>query len=467
MKIVSVDQMQAIEKSADAGGLSYEQMIHNAGQGIAEWVRHFLPLAGGVVGMVGSGNNGGDTLIALTALSQCGARTAAFLARDRGDDPLLGAYLDHGGQVIDIFDNENVDLFQAAIQPGTILLDGILGTGLRLPLRGSLSEVMGRIHDVVKNRPGACVVAVDCPSGMDCDTGEVSNVTLKAEHTLCMAAVKQGLLKTPGRDYAGQIQLIKIGIDDIDDHIAEKLPVMIDADLVRRLLPERPSSGYKGTFGTCQVIAGTKAFTGAAFLAGKAAYRTGSGLVEIASLEVVYQALSGRLIEAVWTVLPEKAGGYDPDGEKLLSGKFEKVDAMVIGPGFGMSDPTKVFIQCLLEDLPARMPVIFDADGLKLLSTLERWHECLPEQVILTPHPGEMAVMTGLSIDQIQTDRWGIAREYSQRWGVVLVLKGATTVVCLPDGTLFVNPVSDACLATAGSGDVLAGMIGGLLAQGM
>ncbi len=466
MKIVTVEQMQAIEKSADAKGLSYTQMMHNAGMGVGAWVRAHLDVRSGVVGLVGSGNNGGDTLIALTSLAMHGVRTTAFLAKLRQDDPLLAAFTDFGGQVVDLTEGENTDLLQAAIQPGTVVLDGVLGTGLRLPLRGSLREVMVRVQTAVNKRPGALVVAVDCPSGMDCDTGEVSEVTLKARVTLSMAAVKQGLLKHPGRDYAGQLRTIGIGISDIHDHISESLPELIHAGWVRKTLPERPSYGHKGTFGTCQVVAGTRAFSGAAYLTGKAAYYAGCGLVDVATLPGVQNHLAGNLIEAVWTVLPEKAEGYDPQGVETLAEKMPKAEALIVGPGFGLAESTEAFLHQLVETIPEQCPVLIDADGLRLLSRLDRWWEKLPEKVILTPHPGEMAALTGLTVEEIQSDRWTAASRSAQNWGVTVVLKGAGTVVALPDGDYFVNPVIDPSLATAGSGDVLSGLIGGLLAQG-
>lgn len=466
MKIVTVRQMENIEASANADGLSYERMMHNAGQGVAEWVAEKLDMRRGVLGLVGSGNNGGDTLIALTQLTKQGVRTVAFLAKDRGDDPLLSDFVQQGGQVVDISHNENFDVFKAALQPRTVLLDGILGTGLRLPLRGELKKVMARVQEVVKSRPGALVVSVDCPSGMDCDTGEVSGETLRAAHTLCMAAIKQGLLKHPGREFAGQLHWIGIGIADISKYISSNLSALIGEDLVRDYLPDRPADGHKGTFGTCQVIAGTRPFIGAAFLSGKAAYRAGCGLVDIATLSFVQKSLAGSLVEAVWTILPEQKGGFAPEAAEILLKDIQNKDSLVIGPGFGLAKPTESFVHQLVQAIPDDYPVLIDADGLKLLSLLSRWWEHLPENTILTPHPGEMAVLTGLTVDEVQADRWEIASRYAQKWKATIILKGAGTVIATKGGRLYVNPISDPSLATAGSGDVLAGIIGGLLAQG-
>jgi len=467
MKIVSVEQMLSIEKLADSAGLSYELMMHNAGSGVADWVNKNLITGGSVVGLVGSGNNGGDTLIALKILSDMGVRTLAFLMKQREEDPLVDAYLESGGQLVDFSQNDALKIFSASLQPNAILLDGILGTGLRLPLRGSLKQRMTEIRNTVKNRPDVVTVAVDCPSGMDCDTGEVSEAVLPATHTLCMAAIKQGLLKFPGRSIAGKLHLINIGINDIDAYLSSSVPIMIHHDLARDCLPSRPNSGHKGTFGTCLVVAGSMSFIGAAYLTGKASYFSGCGLVNVATIEKVYSNLAGQLIEAVWTILPDINGAYDRYGTSILKGHINKVDSMIVGPGWGLQEETLAFLKALLKDIPKNLPIIIDADGLKLLRQIDTWWKKLPYHAILTPHPGEMSILTGLEIGEIQSHRWEIAQEYAKKWGVVLILKGAVSVIATPTGQIYLNPISDSALATAGSGDVLSGIIGGLLAQGV
>ena len=178
-------------------------------------------------------------------------------------------------------------------------------------------------------------------------------------------------------------------------------------------------------------------------------------------------ALAGKLIEAVWTVLPEQEGGYDPGGIDLVAPLFNKANSVVIGPGFGLGKSNISFIESLIHVIPSEFPILLDADGIKLLSHIKDWWKLIPKNTVLTPHPGEMSVLTGLSIANIEKNRWEITSEYAQMWGVSLVLKGAMTVIGLPDGQIYINPVGDSALATAGSGDVLSGIIGGLMAQGM
>ena len=467
MKVVSVGQMQTIEKSADVNGLSYEAMMQNAGSSIAAWVSSNLRVDHGVIGLIGSGNNGGDTIIALSFLSRRGVRTLGFLAKSRDEDPLIEAYIKSGGSIVDVSHHENFDMLKGSMLPGTVVLDGILGTGLKLPIRSQFKKVMAEIKQVVESQPGVVVVAVDCPSGVDCDTGEASDEAINAKITLSMAAIKQGLLKPPGRLLAGEFHLMDIGIPDLSEFLSDQVPEMIDNNLTLPLFPDRPDDGHKGTFGTCLVLAGTQPYTGAAYLVGKAAYKSGCGLVNVATLETVQKALSGKLIEAVWTILPEARGSYAVEGVDGLNHVLEQVDSLVIGPGWGLSEGNQQFLDRLLRVLPEDLPTVFDADGLKLLGKIKNWWQRVPVNSILTPHPGEMSALTGLDTKEIQRDRWAFANRFSKEWQVTLLLKGAVSVISSPGGMLYLNPISDSALATAGSGDVLSGVIGGLLAQGM
>lgn len=467
MKIVSVEQMQAIERAADASGVSYEMMMKNAGRGIANWITRNVPHRQGVIGLVGAGNNGGDTLIALTWMAKWGLRTQAFLIKENGNDALLEDYLSFGGAVVDISRNDRLDLFDAALIPGVVVLDGILGTGFRLPLRRSLYNVMVNVHKRLENRSDLLIIAVDCPSGVDCDTGDVSAATIPAAHTLTMAAMKQGLLSHPARSFAGDLHYIDIGIGDPSAFTKDGLPEMIDPSVIRDLFPQRPDSGHKGTFGTCLVIAGSAPYTGAAYFAGKAAYRMGCGLVHMGVVRDVHRFLAGRLLEAVWTVIPDVDGAFDPGGLSALRNALQSAKAIAIGSGWGLNESNILFLTNLLQYLPPSTPLLIDADALKLLVNLKQWWSLLPDQVVLTPHPGEMSVLTGLETSEIQSNRWEIASEYAKLWRVNLVLKGALTVIACANGKMFINPVSDPALATAGSGDVLTGVIGGLMAQGV
>ena len=321
--------------------------------------------------------------------------------------------------------------------------------------------------------------------------GDVAPETIPADLTATMAAVKFGLLKLPAFDLCGDIAVVDIGVTDIVPDWVAVSNFVVNEDYVAALLPERPLSAHKGTFGTALVAAGSVNYTGAALLAGKAAYRIGAGLVTLAIPSVLHSALAGQFPESTWVLLPHKMGVIAVDAATVLLENIERATALLIGPGFGMEETTREFIENLLkkknglkkkvggmgfvhgegkkkEETEIKLPpMVFDADALKLLAQIENWHELISDTAVLTPHPGEMAEMTGLSVDEIQADRLGGAKKYAQEWGHVVVLKGAFTVIATPNGETFSLPVASPALARAGSGDVLAGLIVGLRAQGL
>jgi NAD(P)H-hydrate epimerase len=242
---------------------------------------------------------------------------------------------------------------------------------------------------------------------------------------------------------------------------------IVDAKWVRKALPERPLDGHKGTFGTVLVVGGSLNYSGAVILAGEAAFRSGAGWVTLAVPEPLHAALAGSFIEATWLLLPHEDGFIAADAVEVVNTNLSKPSTMLIGPGFGVQKTSGDFIAKLLLDGQNLPSLVFDADGLKLLAEIPGWWEQLPDCAVLTPHPGEMSIMTMLSTGEIQADRIEIAEKYAQEWGHVVVLKGAFTVIAAPDGRTAVVPVATPALARAGTGDVLAGLIAGLQAQGM
>jgi NAD(P)H-hydrate epimerase len=488
--------MQAVEREADAAGLTFEKMMENAGLGLADVVAEVYGdrREGGVLGLVGSGNNGGDTLVALSHLAVRGWRASAYLVRPRpADDPLIARLAKAGGGILSIENDSKLSKLSAWIEDHAVLLDGVLGTGIRLPLRGKLADALEKTSKIVTGREQPPrVVAVDCPSGVDCDSGEAAPETIPADLTVTMAAVKTGLLRFPGSRLAGALRVVGIGLESsgISLESWERIVRRVaTAEMVRASLPDRPADAHKGTFGTALVVAGSLNYTGAALLAGQAAYRSGAGLVTLAVPSVLHGALSGQFPEATWLLLPHELGAIADGAAEVIWKNLERVTAMLVGPGFGIEERTLVFLTRLIgaarasrrggigfvnpkpgdpgEKGPALPPLVIDADGLKLLARIEGWQAYLPAPAVLTPHPGEMAVLTGLETAEIQADRLAIAERFAHEWGHVVVLKGAYTVVASPDGRTAVIPVATAALARAGTGDVLAGLIAGFRAQGM
>jgi ADP-dependent NAD(P)H-hydrate dehydratase / NAD(P)H-hydrate epimerase len=484
-KLVTVGQMKAIEKEADKNGLSYELMMAQAGFGLAE-VIHSLSEPGQVVGLVGSGNNGGDTLVALAILAEEGwSATAYIVGRRSSADPLVKEIKEIGGSVILAKEDKGREVLDGWQDSSTIMIDGVLGTGAKLPLKPDLADLLLHINEW-KIHP--YVVAVDCPSGIDCETGEAASECIPADITVCMAAVKTGLMKFPAFELVGSIVVADIGLPEDQENWKSIMTHVVTGDDLPAILPERPIDSHKGSFGTTMVIAGSINYTGAAYLAGKAAYRAGTGLVKMAVPGPLHGALAGQLPEATWLILPHEMGVISEDAWDVVAANMGKVSGILIGPGWGLEDTTERFLKKIVSGKGGRElkgsigfvrssnekpeintlpPMVVDADGLNLLARIPNWQKSFDSPLILTPHPGEMSVLTGLSVEEIQQNRMKIAKTYAVDWGHVVVLKGALTVIAGPDGTVGVVPVATDALAKAGTGDVLAGLIVGLLSQGI
>ena len=497
MKLVTVAQMREIEKEADANGLSYDDMMENAGRELA-YVIADLPFFNEeeeveILGLVGPGNNGGDALVALTHLAADGWTARAYLVKRKiKDDELIEQFVEMGGELIEAARDKEYESLNSFLETAHVLVDGVLGTGIQLPLKEDIAELLSTVNLALEEMAEPpFVVAVDCPSGVDCASGEAADETIPADLTVTMGAVKDGLLKFPAYDLMGDLMVADIGVTDeikswgsVRRHVAQE-------DKIADSLPLRPTDAHKGTFGTAMIAAGSINYTGAALLSGKAAYRIGAGLVTMAVPALLHSTLAGHFPEATWILLPHEMGVISASAAEVLTKNLDRATALLIGPGFGMEDTTREFIENLLagksasrkssvhigfvhgegegkakesEKLP---PIVLDADGLKLLAKIVDWHTKLPAPAVLTPHPGEMSVLTGLTIDEIQADREGVAARYAKEWGHVVVLKGAFTVIAAPDGRTTVIPFATSALARAGTGDVLAGLIVGLRAQGV
>ncbi len=497
MKLVTVAAMRAIEQEADASGLTYARMMENAGHNLAHEVMELFRVAETeedlqVLGLVGPGNNGGDTLVALARLAEKGWKARAYLVRRKAEkDPLVASLEKTGGEVYLAEKDDGFQQLQSFIETADVLLDGVLGTGFKLPLKEEIGRVLAAAGAIVSAAEWPpLVVAVDCPSGVDCESGQAAPQVIPANVTVTMAAVKTGLLKRPACDLTGELRLVGIGpLDDLPSWQAVRDEVA-DPARVAALLPERPSDAHKGTFGTALIVAGSVNYTGAALLAGRAAYRCGAGLVTLAVPAPLHAALAGQFPEATWLLLPYEDGAIASPAAQVLARNLERATAILLGPGFGLGESTRGFLLHLLRGAAGRSsaerigfvraagdrseaeplllpPLVVDADGLKLLAQIETWPALLPPLTVLTPHPGEMSVLTGLLVETIQADRLETARRYAAEWGHVIVLKGAFTVIAAPDGRTTTIPIACPALARAGTGDVLAGLIVGLRAQGM
>jgi NAD(P)H-hydrate epimerase len=322
VKLFSIKEMRLLEQEANKCGLSYDDMMENAGVGIANEIisaySHFTNKK--IISLVGSGNNGGDALVALAHLSENGWETYAYIVRSRElNDPLLARLSKLNCGIINLQDDNNFNQLDAMLDKCSVVIDGIFGTGIKLPLQNESARVLQAVKEKLQQMTRKVyVVAVDCPSGIDCDTGEVAAETIPADITVTMAGFKLGLIKSPALNYTGIIRVASIGNIGNFDHYRQNEKYVVTDDFVRINLPKRALDAHKGTFGTAFIIAGSVSYTGAALLAGKAAYLSGVGLVTTAIPEPLHSAISGQFPESTWVVLPHENGVISVDAVPVI-----------------------------------------------------------------------------------------------------------------------------------------------------
>lgn len=476
LKIVTVAQMIALERASERQGVGMDTLMENAGLAVARVARDQLGSVAGsnLLVLVGPGNNGADGLVAARHLRRWGAEVAVYVAARRPDpDPKMLAALRYGVNVYYAIGDPLLEQLETLIGRSRMVIDAVLGTGRARPLAGPVMEIVQKLNPGRGLDNGPLVLAVDLPTGLDADTGAVDPAGVTAGLTVALGYPKIGLLTFPGAERAGRLQVVDIGLPA---GMPEERTVDVElmtADWVGRQFPVRPLNSHKGTFGHLLVLAGSRNYVGAAFLAAQSAVRVGAGLVTLATPESVYPIVAGKLTEVIHLPLPEDAEGrIHPSAGAVIRPRLSAYDALAVGSGMGWSAGTAEFLERLLLDHTAdhplnQLPVVVDADGLNNLSGLANWWRRRSLPMVVTPHPGEMATLTGRTTAELQRDRVQSARHWSAQWGVTVVLKGANTVVAGPDGPVRVSPFANPGLASGGTGDVLTGIIGGLLAQGL
>jgi len=467
MKILTSEQMRQIDQACIQSGTPASMLMENAGKAVAEETRASLDAMDNqhILCLVGPGNNGGDGLVAARYLHDWGARASLYLCGQRpADDLNLKLVQERGMTCIEASQDENLKEFDRLLESATCVIDALLGTGKLRPLKGIFGQVLDKVSTVMKNRK-IIIIAVDLPSGLDADTGAVDPACLYADKTVTMAFPKIGLFSFPGAERVGKLKIADIGIPE---SLAESINTeLITGDWARAALPERPLNANKGTFGKVLVTAGSINYIGAAYLACSGALRVGAGLVTLATAGSLQPILASKLTEVTYLPLPESQPGIIPaEAADIITRQCGQYHALLLGCGLGQNPATAEFVKLLLsaKGLPA---LVLDADALNIMSTIPGWWQQLTDNAILTPHPGEMSRLCGLTIEAIQSDRPGVARKFAAEWNKTIVLKGAYNVIASPDGGCRLTPFANPGLATAGTGDVLAGAIAGLLAQGL
>ena len=469
MKLVTSAQMRMLEQRAVAAGVSESDLMSQAGLAVAQevWLRLGQVEERRILVLVGPGNNGGDALVAARHLAEWGATVRCYALRARDDAqwrPTMAAGID--GASAD--DDPEFTQLDAWLADAEMLVDGLLGTGRSRPLEGALAAMLQRLDAARARRPRPGLIAVDLPSGLDADSGTVDPLSVAPDTTVTFQYPKVGLYTQPGASHAGQIQTVDIGIPSgpEDDQLVE----LLDRRAARALLPARPADAHKGSFGRVLVLAGSANYPGAAILAASAAYRAGAGLVTLATAASLVSALVAAMPEVTYLPLEDgpRRGALDATGAADLHRALPQYDAFVVGCGLGRDPATSSLVRQLLRDSNAARlrAIVIDADGLNALSA-EAWAREVVAPFILTPHPGEMARLLNAETAEVQQQRLALAQSRAAAWGGTVVLKGANTVIAGADGRARISPVALSALATAGTGDVLAGAIGGLVAQGM
>jgi NAD(P)H-hydrate epimerase len=346
----------------------------------------------------------------------------------------------------------------------TAVIDALFGTGKVRPLTGIYAQVLDKVAEA-KHRKPVRIISLDLPSGLDANTGAVDSHTLFADDTITLGFPKVGLFNFPGAESVGRLSVVDIGIPS---RLAENITVELLTDSwAKYMLPKRPLSANKGTFGRVLVIAGSINYLGAAYLACQGAMRVGAGLVTLATAASLQPVLASKLTEVTYLPLPESQSGIiSLEAFKPVREHLPEYDVLLAGCGLGQSQSVADFLSALLSE--KKLPrLVLDADALNILAKTPTWWQKLPGDVILTPHPGEMARLANMTIEAIQSNRLGVAQKMAQKWQRTVVLKGAYTVAAEPGGQARISPFANPGLASAGTGDVLSGAITGLLGQGL
>ena len=471
MKVVTAEQMREIDRRAASAGLTTEILMENAGRAVAEQIKRLVGSVAGkrILVIVGPGNNGGDGLVAARHLADSGAETSLYLCskRPEGDKNLVLTQR-RGIITFQTDQDSHFARLNEFLAKAEIVVDAVFGTGRSRALDGVFKEVMTRVIVAKNKTPKIQIVAVDIPSGLDSDSGAVDPNCPQADVTITLGYPKPGLFNFPGAARAGKVIIADIGLPP---NIGENIPTeLITEEWVKSALPERPADANKGSFGKVLVVAGSINYIGAAYLACMGAARAGAGLVTLSTASSLQPILAVKMTETTYAPLPESEPGViATTAASVLKKLLPGYEVLVMGCGLGQSTAVTGLIKSVLFNrskgpFPA---MVLDADALNILAKLPNWWQKLSQDVILTPHPGEMSRLAGITVDEVQHRRLEVARKLAAEWQKVVVLKGAYTIVAASDGRARINQSANAGLASAGTGDVLSGAIAGLVAQGL
>ncbi|MGD0920304.1 MAG: NAD(P)H-hydrate dehydratase [Terriglobia bacterium] len=471
MKILTAAQMQRIDRlTTDRYGVPSLTLMEGAGRGFVEFLTdRFSPLAEHrIVILCGRGNNGGDGMVVARLLREQGLKPRVLLLTDpnslKGDSAVNWQRLAASGAPEVVKDSAVWDPLRPSLQDATLVVDALFGTGLSKPIEGFLAEV---IRDINNAFPRARVVAVDLPSGVSADTGELVGECVRADASVTFTAPKVAHVFPPACERVGEWVVKAIGTpaETLENDPELQLNLTCREDLTWLAHPRR-AEAHKGDFGHVLILAGSIGKTGAAAMAAKAALRAGAGLVTVATAKSALPIIASLGMEFMTEPLPETEAGTI----SLCALDYGRLDQLVegksvlaVGPGIGAVPETAELVRAVVNRYEA--PAVLDADGLNAFAGCMGALGAANRVRVLTPHPGEMARLTGQKTAEILAHRVDVAREFARKHEVILVLKGYRTLTAAPDGQVWVNPTGNPGMASGGTGDVLTGLIAGLLAQ--
>ena len=469
MEVLTTLQMKMAEAAANANGTSYLRLMENAGAACARAIREEYGITSentkNVTVVCGRGNNGGDGYVIARKLSEIGCRVSVILA---GGTP----HTEHAKEMflrvermpvnMITFDTNKSSALDCLLK-SDIIVEAVFGIGLTR----DVTDVYAELFRYINSSP-AKTVSIDVPGGLDADTGKIMGEAVKADFTVAVCVAKPCHVLLPGSRYCGKIKVVSIGITDKEKRVSgDPYFISIDADEVKKIFPRRKAISNKGDYGHVLSICGSKCMQGAAVLAAQGAVRGGAGLVTVAFPECAYPAISAKLTSPL--LLPidsNEEGTFSSSGISKILSAMEKATAIVIGCGLGINRDTAYVLGEVIRN--AKVPIVIDADGINIISRNINVLKAAKVPIILTPHPGEMSRLTGMTVKQIQSDRIQTAVDFANEYNVTVILKGANTVVAVPgEKTVFVNTTGNAGMSKGGSGDLLAGITGAFIAQGI
>ena len=462
-------EMQQIDQyTIETIGLPGVVLMENAGAKVVEEILESMPCPNPkIVILAGGGDNGGDGFVIARRLVDLGMAPFLCVMADRtrikGDAKVhFDAYVKRGLPV-SYFNERDLQALERRLGEADIIVDAMLGTGVKGVLREPFHTVIPLVN---KYADKSCIISVDIPSGVNSDTGKAEGGAIKAAKTVTFVFPKKGFFLQDGPKYVGEWKAVDISVpSSVAEDLNLKMATVITPDLAAQALPKRTPYGHKGTFGHALVIGGSRQYAGAPVFSAQAALNSGAGLTTLAIPENLYPILAAQHPEILFAPLQEKEGHFAQEAIEELSSRLKAFNSIVVGPGMSRFRRGEEWMKQLLSALHAQ-PIVLDADALYLMRDHLGEAQAYPGEVIMTPHPGEMAVLLQTSVQEVEKHRLEIAEAFAKEHGVYLLLKGHRSLIASPDGEVYINPYGHDALGKGGSGDVLTGLIASFLAQG-